>query len=506
MLTTGAAAGVLAATGLPLRAAPTRSGTLRLGLTGARKSDNWDSRTHRDNFMIMAAHGAVFDTLTQVAASGELVGELAESWRASSDALVWTFKLRKGVQFHSGKAFVADDVIGSLQLHMDVKDQSPALPIVSNIAGMRKINSHELEVTLTAPNADFPFLLADYHLCIYPAEQSELAMITGNGTGLYRVESIEPGVILRLKRVESHYKDGKEGWFNEVELIAFDDETDRLNALRDGRVHAIDRLPPHRVPLVQSERRLQLSEVTGNQHLSFPMLTNIAPFDDLNLRKALKHAVDRPRLVDQVLQGHGAVAHDTPIGPANQFFAKDVPVASYDPEKARHYLAKAGLEGLRLDLSVSEQQYPGALYAAQLYQETAKAAGIEINVQHEADDTYLTEVWRQKPWCTCVWSGRLTEDWMLSTMTQTGAPWNDTLWANTHYQDLLLSARSELATAKRRSIYHDLQHLMAQEGGAVIPVYANYLDAHSSKLRNGGTVGNVFNMDNARLIERWWFG
>ncbi|GAA6209751.1 ABC transporter substrate-binding protein [Cognatishimia sp. WU-CL00825] len=506
MLTTGAAAGVLAATGLPLRAAPTRSGTLRLGLSGASPFDSWDSRTHRDNFMIMAAHGAVFDTLTQVAASGELIGELAESWRATSDALVWTFKLRKGVQFHSGKAFVAEDVIGSLQLHMDVTDQSPALPIVSSIAEMRKINAHEVEITLTAPNADFPFLLADYHLCIYPAEQAELAMITGNGTGLYQVESFEPGVNLRLKRVESHYKDGKEGWFNEVELIAFDDETERVTALLEGQVHAIDRLPPHRVPLVQSERRLQLSEVTGNQHLSFPMLTNIAPFDDMNLRKALKHAVDRPGLVQHVLQGHGAVANDTPIGPANQFFAKDIPVASYDPDRARHYLAKAGLAGLRLDLSVANHQYPGALKAALLYQETAKAAGIDINVKRESDSTYLTDVWRQKPWCTCIWSGRLTEDWMLSTMSQTGAPWNDTLWDNAQYQDLLLSARSELDTAKRRSMYHDLQHLMALEGGAVVPVYANYLDAHSSKLRNSGAVGNVFNMDNARLIERWWFG
>lgn len=86
LLKTGAAAGVLAASGLPLRAQQ-RGGTLRLGLAGANTSDSWDSRTHSDSYMIMASHGAVFDCLTEVAANGELVGELAESWEASADAL-----------------------------------------------------------------------------------------------------------------------------------------------------------------------------------------------------------------------------------------------------------------------------------------------------------------------------------------------------------------------------------------------------------------------------------
>ena len=84
LLKTGAAAGVLAATGMPAVAMPKRGGTLRLGLAGANTSDSWDSRTHSDSYMIMCAHGAVFDTLTQVAADGQLIGELAESWEASS--------------------------------------------------------------------------------------------------------------------------------------------------------------------------------------------------------------------------------------------------------------------------------------------------------------------------------------------------------------------------------------------------------------------------------------
>ena len=104
LLKSGAAAGVLAATGTKVAAA-NRGGTLRLGLAGANTSDSWDSRTHSDSYMIMCGHGAVFDTMTQVAADGTLVGELAESWEASSDAKTWTFNLRQGVTFHNGKPF-----------------------------------------------------------------------------------------------------------------------------------------------------------------------------------------------------------------------------------------------------------------------------------------------------------------------------------------------------------------------------------------------------------------
>ena len=88
LLKTGAAAGVLAASGLPVRA-QSRGGTLRMGLKGANTSDSFDGRTHSDSFMINMGHGCVFDCLTEIAADGSLKGELAESWEASTDAKTW---------------------------------------------------------------------------------------------------------------------------------------------------------------------------------------------------------------------------------------------------------------------------------------------------------------------------------------------------------------------------------------------------------------------------------
>jgi peptide/nickel transport system substrate-binding protein len=504
LLKTGAAAGVLAASGLPLRAQQ-RGGTLRLGLAGANTSDSWDSRTHSDSFMIMAGHGAVYDCMTQVAANGELVGELAESWEASSDAVTWTFKLRQGVTFHNGKAFGADDVLASLEMHTAEGAKSAAKPIVENVTEMTKVNDHEVKFTLKAGNADFPFLLSDYHLCIFPAGQIEESIAKGIGTGMYKVESFDPGVRVLLSRVDGHYKDGTAGWFDSVEMIAINDSSARMNALMTGQVDAVNRVDFKTEPLMRANPMINVFEVTGNQHFTFPMLTKLDPFSNLKVRQALKHAINRQELVDKILLGHGAVANDHPIGPANQYYAKDLEQNAYDPDKAAALLKEAGLDGLSVDLSAANAAFPGAVDAAQLYQASAKAAGININVVQEPDDGYWSNVWLKKPWCACYWSGRATEDWMFSTAYEAGVPWNDTGWENARFQELLFSARAELDSDKRREQYTEMQMLLSSEGGTVIPMYANYVDAHSNKLTNSGTIGNVFQMDSSRLIERWWF-
>ncbi|GFE64515.1 ABC transporter substrate-binding protein [Litoreibacter roseus] len=505
LLKTGVAAGVLAATGLPVRAQAKRGGRLRLGLAGANTSDSWDGRTHSDTFMIAGAHGCVFDCLTEVAADGTLKGELAESWEATADAKTWTFKLRQGVTFHNGKAFGADDVMESLNMHTEEGAKSAAQPIVSAITEMKKLGEHEVQFTLAAGNADFPFLLSDYHILMYPAGQIEEAIAKGIGTGLYSVESFDPGVRFVGKRVDSHYKDGSAGWFDEVEFIAINDASARMNALMTNQVDVVNRVDFKTEALMKANPMVNIFEVTGNQHYTFPMQVAVEPFNDMNVRRALKHAINRDELVQKILQGHGRVANDHPIGPANQYFAGDLEQNSYDLDKVKFYLKEAGLTSLDVNLSAANAAFAGAIDAAQLYQASAAGAGININVVQEPDDGYWSNVWLKKPWCACYWSGRATEDWMFSTAYETGVPWNDTGWEQARFQELLLSARAELDSAKRREMYTEMQMIMSTEGGTVIPMYANYVDAHSTKLTNTGEIGNVFQLDSSRLAERWWF-
>ncbi len=505
LLKTGVAAGVLGLTGLPLRA-QTRGGKLTAGLGGANTSDSWDSRTHSDIFMIASCHGTVFDCLTEVAADGSLTGELAESWEASADAKTWTFNLRQGVTFHNGKAFGADDVIESLMMHVGEESKSAAKPIVESIADMKKMGEHQVQFTLASGNADFPYLMSDYHIAMYPAGMIEEAIQNGIGTGLYSVVSFDPGVRFVGRRVDDHYKGDTAGFFDEVEYIAINDNTARMNALMTGQVDTINRIDFKTEALLKANPNLRIQEVTGNQHYSFPMLTDSAPYNDVNVRRALKYGVNRQELVDKILLGHGAVGNDTPIGPANQYYAADMEQLEYDPDKSKFYLKEAGLDSIDIDLSASNAAFEGAVDAAQLMQASMSAGGINLNVVQEPSDGYWSNVWLKKPFCACYWSGRATEDWMFATAYEEGVPWNDSQWDSgdsARFQELLLSARAELDSDKRREQYTEMQQILRDDGGTLVPMFANYVQAVNNRIVSPDTVGNLWQMDNARMAERW---
>ncbi len=505
LLKTGAAAGVLGLTGMPLRA-QTRGGKLTAGLSGANTSDSWDGRTHSDLFMIASAQGSVFDSLTEIAADGSLKGELAESWEASADAKTWTFNLRQGVTFHNGKAFGADDVIESLQIHVAEGAKSAAQPIVAAIAEMTKITDNQVQFVLENGNADFPYLMSDYHLLMYPAGQIEEAIAQGIGTGLYQVQSFDPGVRMVATRYADHYKGDSAGFFDEIEYIAINDNTARMNALMTGQVDAINRIDFKTEALLRANPALRIQEVTGNQHYTFPMLTDTAPFNDVNVRRALKYGINRQEMVDKILLGHGMVGNDTPIGPANQFFASDMEQLEYDPDQAKFYLQQAGLDSIDIDLSASNAAFEGAVDAAQLFQASASGAGININVIQEPADGYWSNVWLKKPFCACYWSGRATEDWMFSTSYEAGVPWNDSQWDekdSARFQELLVTARAELDTDKRREQYTEMQQILRDDGGVLVPMFANYVQAVNNRISSPDTVGNLWQMDNGRMAERW---
>jgi peptide/nickel transport system substrate-binding protein len=504
-LKTGVAAGVLGLSGMPLRA-QTRGGKLTAGLGGANTSDSWDGRTHSDIFMIASAQGSVFDSLTEVAADGSLVGELAESWEASADAKTWTFNLRQGVTFHNGKSFGADDVIESLQMHVAEGAKSAAQPIVAAITDMSKLSEFQIQFTLASGNADFPYLMSDYHLLMYPAGQIEEAIAQGIGTGLYQVQSFDPGVRMVATRYPDHYKGDSAGFFDTIEYIAINDNTARMNALMTGQVDTINRIDFKTEALLKANPALRIQEVTGNQHYTFAMLTDNAPFNDVNVRRALKYGINRQEMVDKILLGHGKVGNDTPIGPANQFYHAEMEQLAYDPDKAKFYLQQAGLDSLDIDISASNAAFEGAVDAAQLFQSSAAGGGINLNVVQEPADGYWSNVWLKKNFSAVYWSGRATEDWMFSTAYEAGVPWNDSQWGqedSPRFQELLLMARAELDSTKRQAQYFEMQEILRDDGGVLVPMFANYVQAVNNRISSPDVVGNLWQMDNARMAERW---
>ncbi|MBO9399339.1 ABC transporter substrate-binding protein [Shimia sp. R9_3] len=492
LLTSGAAAGALAASGLALMAGtPKTGGTLRGVLTGGTAQDTWDARDHDSLFMMAAAHGAVFDCLTEIAADGALKGELAESWSASEDARLWTFDLRKDVTFHNGKPFVAEDVLESFALHFDPAHPSPAQPLLRDVTGIHALGDHQVQFTLAASNADFPYLLADYHLVIYPAGYVELAMLNGIGTGLYRVESFEPGQRLQATRVSSHYKDGRAGFFEALDFVNVDAPSERLNLLLEGRADAVAQIAPVYATQIAQAEGITLQQLRGNQHFSFALDGRHSLAEADAVQRALKHAVDRQAFVDELLLGYGAAGSDTPVGPSNPFYAGKLGALAHDPEQARHLLRAAGVDQLSLRLiggSGGQGQAAAAVFAKQL-----KQVGVDIAVSAQPSQLSLSTS-----------AGRATEDWAMATYLAPGATWNRGGWENPLFDTLLGAARSEMDSTKRRALYGELQQLVAQSGNLIIPAFADHLQATSKAIATPPATGAHYAMDNARFAERWW--
>jgi peptide/nickel transport system substrate-binding protein len=234
------------------------------------------------------------------------------------------------------------------------------------------------------------------------------------------------------------------------------------------------------------------------------MRANEPPFDDVNVRNAVKWAVKRQELVDKILAGYGAVGNDNPVTPAMPFHNPNLPQHEYDPDKAKWFLKQSGMDSIELTLYSADAAFAGAVDAAQLIAASAAPAGITVKVERAANDGYWSNIWNVKPWSASYWSGRPTPDLMFSTAYECGAPWNESAWCNERFDELLAAARAELDEEKRREMYWEMQALVHDDGGALLPMFAAWVMALSTKIGHGKMAAN-WDMDGERGYERWWF-
>lgn len=488
------------------KAAPKKGGVFRVGIGAGNTTDSLDPGLITSLFSQVMLRGGVRNNLVRYTNTNELIGELAESWEASPDAAQWTFKLRDGVEFHNGKTLDANDVVVSIRHHVAEGTTSAAKPIVEPIESVQADGKNTIVFNLKEGNADFPFTLYDYHVQICPANSDgTMDWQSGVGTGAYIMKNYDPGVRARLTKF-ANYWDESRGHFDEIDMTTISDVVARTSALTTGAIDAMDRCDLKTVHLLERNSDVNVVEVTGTGHYTFPMFTDVAPFDDNNVRMALKHAINREALVKTILKGHGVAGNDHPIATANRYHNKDLPQRVYDPEKAKWYLKQSGLSSLDVDLRVADAAFAGAVDAGVLYKEHASAAGININVVRVPSDGYWDNIWLTEPFVASYWGGRQVEDQMFSTAYQSGAPWNDTHFNHENFDRLLIQGRTELDDAKRRDIYYEMQRIVSDEGGAIVPMFYNYVSATSKKVQylDDGWASDA-DLDGYMGIQHWWF-
>ena len=310
---------------------PVKGGTLKIGSSGGESTNTQDPALAASEVPVtnLRMWG---EPLVNTAPDGSLDFRVAESVEASADAKTWTFKLRNGVEFSNGKTVTAEDVLKTMQRHSNEDSQSGALGIVKGIASM-KADGDNFVVELESANADLPYLMSDYHLMIQPdgGMEDPTAAI---GTGAYIMEIDEPGVRHGFKRNPNYWDAENTGHAEEVEVLVLNDSTARTAALQSGQVQMINRIDPKVASLLDRAPNLGVKSVSGRGHYVFIAHVDTAPFDNNDLRLALKYAINREEMVDKILRGYGSIGTDMPINKAYPLFDDTIPQREFSIEKA----------------------------------------------------------------------------------------------------------------------------------------------------------------------------
>jgi peptide/nickel transport system substrate-binding protein len=507
-MSTAAAAGITAttATGLWTKQAaaqPKRGGLYRVAQHDGNTADTHDMGKYQSNFEISLVH-TFRSFLTMINPDGTLGPDLATEWSATPDATEWTFKLNPNAEFHSGKKVTAADVLASMNYHRGEDSTSAAKSLLASVTDLVDNGDGSVTFKLSAPNADLPWIMPDYHLCIVPANDDGTAnWQSGDGCGPYKIEELEFGVGARFSRHEGWHGEG--AYFDEVQFLVINDPNARQTALVTGDVDACSLLENKTLGLLGRSPDVEIDNVSSAQCITMPMHVDVAPFDNPDVRMALKLAINREELIEKITFGAATIGNDFHHSPAMPYFPADIPQREYDPEQAKSLLQKAGMEGLTVDFSTADSITTGAVDAAILYAEQAKAAGITINVVREPNDGYWSDVWLNKPWCMVTWGARPTPDVMYTLAYKDDAAWNESHWKNPRFNELLLQAKAELDDAKRAEMYHEMGMLARDDGGTVIPYFPNFVYGRRKNVQHIGQLSPAWQMDGYRHASRWWF-
>lgn len=492
-----AAAGLLLPFGAAWAAGPRKGGELRLAMAGGSSDNSLDPRAFTQQ-MQRVVGVAVCNQLVEILPDGTLVPELAERWE-SDDAINWTLHIRQDVSFHNGKTLDADDVVYSINLHRGENTTSGAKSLFGVIAEIAVNGRHEVSLKLDSANAEFMRTFADYHAMIVPKGFEDWTNLIG--TGGYTLESFEPGIRATLNRNSNYWKADR-AHVERVDLTVVNDATARVAALQSGHADIINQVDRKVAAFIGRNPSLELVRSPGAVHWTFICAFNAEPTSSNHVRQALKYGCDRQAMLDVVMGGLGALGNDHPISPDNPYFNGALEQRGFDPDRAKFHLKEAGLAEFSLDLYTSDAALPEAVSLSEVYQSKTVAAGINLNVIRRPADGYWSDTWMKKPFAVSSWLNRPI-DQTFSLIYGTGSAWNESYWSNDRFDKLLAEGKATLDFDKRREIYGELQRILHDEGPSVIPIFADFLDAKSTRVK-GFEPSGVSDLSGDRIIERVW--
>ncbi|WP_250502076.1 ABC transporter substrate-binding protein [Caballeronia sp. AZ7_KS35] len=477
----GAVAGLpmidAAATSAGANAVPVNGGSVKIASAETSTTDTLDP-ARGSNSTDYARHYMFYNGLTTLDEHLAAKMTLAESFD-TTDGQNWTVKLRKGITFHDGSPFTSADVVYSLTRHKDGAVGSKVKALAMQMNTIEADGANGVRIVLASPNDDLPVMLAVSHFLI--VKNGARDFTKANGTGPFRCESFSPGTSSVAVRNEKYWKPGLPH-LDRIELIGIVDETARVNALISGEVDMIGAISPTSARQLSRVPDVVMMETKAGSYTDIVMRVDQTPGNQADFALATKYMLNREQISKTVYQGYAVVANDHPISPSNPYFNSSLPQRPYDPDKARFHLKKAGLSSPGVEVVVSPAAANSA-EIAELWQQTAKAVGLNLSLRRVPGDGYWSNQWMKHPITFGATNARPTADLVLSLYFQSDSPWNESGWKKPDFDKMLVAARGERDQSKRIQLYWDMQQMISNEGGIGIPVFRSALDAFSTKVK-----------------------
>jgi peptide/nickel transport system substrate-binding protein len=471
-----------------------KGGTLRVGVVGS-TNDLMDGQ-----YIVARADQARMVTTWEPIANYDddfniaYTNSLAEEIEAKAPDL-YVVRLKEGVEFHNGKTVGAEDLIYSFNRLIDpALGIAPALSEFIDANSFKALDDRTVQITLLKPSVAFLNGMADYGANIVPVDYARFSgdPTTQIGTGAFKLKSFTPGSESVHVRHENYWG---ESYLDEVQIIDFSDQSALVNALTSGDIDVAIDLPYAQAGAVEGNSDLVLLESAAGNWQTITMRVDVAPFDDVRVRQAMRLIVNREEMVQRVLSGHGRVGNDM-YGVLDGSYPKDFPQREQDIDAAKALLAEAGQENLSIELFAPDDTAGLPEYIT-AFAEQAKEAGITVTATVLDGGTYWGAEYTQRAFATSYWSTRPFLNQVPQGTNVPVATYPETHWppAGSDWEALYNAAIAEVDQEKRYEIIRKMQTEEYEEGGNIIAYFQNLLDGHASYVKGAVSRPNLLNFD-----------
>ena len=422
---------------------------------------------------------------------------LAESWAPNTDGTVWTFKLRKGVKFHSGGEMKAEDVVASIDRLADPANSSNALSVFTGIlqkGGTKKVDDYTVEFHLDVPNGNFPYLVSsdNYNAIIIPASYAGEYEKSFDGTGPFKLDKYTPKVGASFVRNDNYW--GEKALPDRTEFVFFPDVQPMILALQGGQVDIINQLPVLAGVGLLNDPNFVIQSVKSVAHEQLHMRCDMDPFKDPRVRRAVALCLDRDKLVAGLMKGKAVAGNDSPFASAYPSTDPSVPQRKQDIAQAKQLMEAAGA-GKGFKVTLTTERFIEIPEYAQLVQSWVKEIGIELELNILDQGGYYGDaVFGKSNWLDSVmgitdYGHRGVPNVFLSAPLKSDGTWNAAHFKNKDYDTLANSYVAALDLEAQKADAGKIQKLLLEETPVIFGYFYDFLTATAKGVTGAQATG-----------------